>query len=93
MLASIKNLGQRETSGGSVKKFCLVQFCLEVARRTLGGDKQASRTCIGERTAALVTSDLQDGCCLIQGICKLFLVKESIEKSIDFSAAGTMSVA
>lgn len=93
MLACIKNVGQRETSGGSVKKFHLVQFCIEVARCTLDGDKQASRTCIGESKADLVTSDLQDGCCLIQGICKLCLIKESIERSLVFSVAETMSVA
>jgi len=72
MLASIKSLGQRETSGGSVQKFHLVQFCTEVAGCTLDDDKQASSACTGGSKADLITSDLQDGCCLIQGICKLF---------------------
>lgn len=87
MLASIKNLGERETRGASVKKFHLVQWCIEVARCTLDGDKQASRTRTGESKADLVTLDLQDGSCLSQGICKLCLIRKSIGKSLDFSVS------
>lgn len=92
MLASVKNLGQRETRGGSVKKFHLVQWCIEVVRCTLDGDKQASRTRTGENKAHLVTLDLQDGSCLIQGICKLCLIRKSIGKSLDVSVAETTPV-
>lgn len=93
MLTSIQNLGQRETSFGAVKKFHLVQFCIELARYTLDGDKQASRMCIGERNQIWLHQTCRMGAVLIQGICKLFLINESIEKSLDFSVSETTSMA